>query len=280
MSRLAALALLCGLLLLNDGRGQEPKGNPWGKSAPAPKLQRAVYAVKNADPAVLAQVIGQHFKGEASAFAAPPGSGNAVLVSGTAETVPEVVKLLELLDRKPRTVEIEVTIAEVPAKDWKEAEPKPEELAKWGQQIKLTAIEGQPVSTQMGASKPIVTSTAVAPGGFGGPAGAGGPGGAAGGRGGFQQRSISYRDVGTTVKAAARVGADDIVAVELSVEGTRVRTADAADEPAAPSVETGSLTTKVSVPAGKSVVAQAVRTEGKGGATISVVVVTARPTAK
>lgn len=276
MSRLAALTLLCGLLLLNTGTSQEPRGNPWAPDrnqdrAPAPKAQRAVYAVKSADPAVLADVIGKHFKGEATLLAVPAGSGNAVLVSGAPGTVPEVLKLLELLDRKPRTVEIEVTIAEVPVKDWKESEPKPDELAKWGQRIKLTAAEGQPVSTQMGGSKPLVTSFGGGGGGFGGPGGAGGPGGVRGG-----QKSVTYHSVGTTVKTAARVAADDTVAVELSVEGSRIRATDANDEATPPGMETGTLTTKVSVPAGKSVVAQAVRTEGKGGATMAVVVVTAR----
>ena len=66
------------------------------------------------------------------------------------------------------------------------------------------------------------------------------------------------------------------MAVELNVQDSRVRAADAGDEAAAPGMETSSLTTKLNVPAGKTVVAQAVRTAGKGGATIAVVLVTAR----
>ncbi len=271
MKRLAALTLFCGILALNPGTAQDQKATP---PTPAPpKPQRAVYPVANGDAPSLAEVIGPHFKGEATVIAAP---GNALLVSGTAETLPEVLKLLEQLDKKPRTVEVEVTIAEVPAKDWKETEAKVEDMLKdsagkagAGQRIKLTAVEGQLVSAQSGGSKPYVSGTTLVGGG-------GGFGGKGGGGPGVAQKSISYREVGTLVKMTARVGADDAVALELNVQDTRVRAADAGDEAAAPAVETNTLTTKVSVPAGTSVVAQAVRTEGKGGATVAVVIVTAR----
>ena len=103
MKRFAALALFCGALALNPGTAQDQKTAP---PAPTPpKLQRAVYPVTNGDAPLLAEVVGAHFKGEATVIAAP---GNAILVSGTAGSVPEVLKLLDQLDRKPRTVEVEV----------------------------------------------------------------------------------------------------------------------------------------------------------------------------
>lgn len=263
MKRFAALTLFCGILALNPGTAQDPK-------TADSKPRRAVYTVVNGDAPTLAEVVGEHFKGEAAVIAAP---GNTLLVSGTA--VPEVLKLLEQLDKKPRTVEVEVTVAEVPAKEWKDGEGKIEDLLKDatgkpapGQRVKLTAVEGQAVSTQSGGTKPFVDGVRAAPGGGGG---FGGKGGAA-----PLTRSISYRDVGTTVKMTARVGADDTVAVELSVQGSRVRAVDAGDETAVAAVETGSLATKLNVPAGKAVVAQAVRTDGKDGGTVSVVIVTAR----
>ena len=270
MKRFAALALFCGALALNPGTAQDQKTAP---PAPTPpKLQRAVYPVTNGDAPLLAEVVGAHFKGEATVIAAP---GNAILVSGTAGSVPEVLKLLDQLDRKPRTVEVEVTLAEVPApKDG--AELSPADLlrdatgkAAPGQRIKLTAVEGQLVSAQSGGSKPYASGTTLVGGGggFGGKGGGGPP---------VAQKSFSYHTVGTTVKVTARVGSDDAVALELNVQDSRVRTADAGDEAAAPGMETSSLTTKLNVPAGKTVVAQAVRTAGKGGATIAVVLVTAR----
>lgn len=270
MKRLSALALFCGTLALNPGGAQDPV--PAVRPDPAPaKVQRAVFAVVNGDAPLLAEVVGAHFKGEATVIAAP---GDALLVSGPA--TPEVLKLLAQLDKKPRTVEVEVTLAEVPAKDWKDGDGKLDDLLKDAagkaapaQRVKLTAVEGRPVSAQSGGSRPFVSG--VAAGGPGGPGGFGGKGG------GFPpQRSVGYRDVGTTVKMTARIGSDDAVAVELSVQDSRVRAADAGDEVAAAAVETGSLTTTVSVPAGKAVVAHAVRTEGKAGATVAVVVVTAR----
>lgn len=271
MKRLAALTLFCGILSLSPGTAQDRKTTP--TEPPAPKPHRTLYLVTNADAPALAEVVGRHFKGEADVIAAP---GNAILVSGAAGTLPEVLKLLEQLDKKPHTVEVEVVIAEVPAKDWKEGEVKADDLFKDatgkaapGQRIKLTAVEGQPVATTSGGSKPYASGSTLVGGG-------GGFGGKGGGAPPVAQRSISYHNVGTTVKMTARVGADNTVSLDLSVQDSRVRPPDAADEPGAPSMENNTLATKLNVPVGKAVVAQAVRTEGKGGATVAVVVVAAR----
>jgi type II secretory pathway component GspD/PulD (secretin) len=257
MRRFTILALFVGLLSLSRAAAQDKEARPPAPT-PAP-TQRAIYHVKYADAAQLAQVIGHHFDGEATVLAAPAGSDNVLLVSGSAAAVPEVVKLLEQLDRKPRTVEVEITLAEVAAKDWKEGETPPEGAARPGtlQRIKLTATEGQPVASTTGANKPLVS------------------GDVGGGRGGFQ-RSVTYTPTGTTVKLTARVGAADAVVVDLSVQDSRVRPADAGDGGSAAALENATLTTKVIVPTGKSVVAQAVRTVGKNGPTVAAVIVSAR----
>jgi len=257
MKCLAALALLCGVLALNPGNAQFQKSTP---TDPTPtKPQRTHYAVRNADPAILAEAVGAHFRGEATLIATPAGSGNAILVSGSAGAVPEVVKLLELLDKKPRTVEVEVTIVEVPAGADPAAAGAVAKDGK-GQRITLTAVEGQPVTTTTGANKPYVSGSTVVGGGFGGKGGGGGP---------VAQKSISYQHVGTTVKMTARVGLDDAVALDLSVQDSKVRPPEAGDDAGAVSMENNTLTTKLSVPAGKSVIAQAVRTEGKAGPTVA-----------
>jgi type II secretory pathway component GspD/PulD (secretin) len=259
VKRLAALVLLCGILALNSGTAQERK------TAPTEKTERAHFAVRNTDPVVLAEVVGVHFKGEATLVATPAGSGNTILVSGSAAAVPEVMKLLELLDRRPRSVEVEVAIVEVTAgKDGKLPEVKPEEL-KGGQRIRLTAVEGQQVSSQIGGNKPYTSGSVIA-----------GGGGGFGKGGGVAQRSISYQPVGTTVKMTARVGTDNAVSLELNVQDNKVKAADAGDEVGAPTMEHNTLTTRLSVPAGRPVIAQSVRSEGKGGPTVSLVVVTAR----
>ena len=257
MKRLAALVLLCGILALNSGTAQDRK------SAPPEKTERAHFAVRNADPVVLAEVVGAHFKGDATLVAAPAGAGNTVLVSGSHATVPEVLKLLELLDRRPRSVEVEVAIVEVTAgKDGKLPEIKPEEL-KGGQRIRLTAVEGHQVTSQIGGNKPYTSGNVIAGGGFGG-------------KGGAVQRSITYQPVGATVKMTARIGTDNAVALELSVQDSKVKTPDAGDEVGAPTMENNTLSTRLSVPAGRPVIAQSVRSEGKSGPTVSLVVVTAR----
>lgn len=262
MKHLTALTLFCSILILNLGTAQERKSAP---PDPAPSKQRALYSVQNGDAVLLAEVVGGHFKGDATIIAAPAGSGNAVLVSGSSATVPEVLKLLEQLDRKSRTVEVVVTLVEVPTKDWKEAEVKADELVKAGQQIKLTAVEGQQVSTQSGGSKPFISGNSpVAPGGFG--------------KGGVSQKSISYHNVGTTVRMTARIGSGDAISLDLSVQDSRVRAPDPGDETGAPAIESNTLTTKLSVPPGKVVFAQTIKTEGKSGGNVTVILVTARVT--
>jgi type II secretory pathway component GspD/PulD (secretin) len=268
MKRFAALSLLCGILLLNASTAQDTKtpANP----AP-PKPQRTHYVVRNADPVVLADAVGKHFKGDAEVIATPPGSGNALLISGSKETVAEVVKLLEELDTKPRTVEVEVAIVEVPAvKDGKSVDVTAnlDEFLKANpvQRIKLTTVEGQQVSTTTGGNKPIVSGTTiVGGGGFGG-----------GGKGGIASKSITYHAVGTTVKTTARVGTNDTISLDLNVQESKVRPPEAGDENTAPALDHSTLNTKLNIPTGKAVAAQTVRAEGKTGNTISVVIVTAR----
>lgn len=74
----------------------------------------------------------------------------------------------------------------------------------------------------------------------------------------------------------ARVGPDNAVLVDLTVSETRVKPAEPGGEAAG--TETGSLTTRLTVPAGRAVTAQVIRGEGKGGRTVGVVVVTAQVT--
>jgi type II secretory pathway component GspD/PulD (secretin) len=173
MTRLVGLVLLGGLLAANSGtRAQDPSKPDEPPRLVTPKLvapaqgkvERTHYVVRNADPVALADAVGKHFKGEADVLAAPAGSGNAVLISGSPAAVADVVKLLAQLDRKPATVEVEVVFLEVsPKKDTEtdlsgDAQAKMEALIKAGlatavQRIKLTAIEGTPMTTTTGGSK-------------------------------------------------------------------------------------------------------------------------------
>src|SRR5690242_5783992 len=98
-TRIAALALLGGLLFLHSGVQSQEKSNP-----ARPKSHRLLYSLKHGDAPNLAAVMSKHFKGEAEVLAAPAGSGNALLISGLPSAVDDVVKLLGELDRDPKTV--------------------------------------------------------------------------------------------------------------------------------------------------------------------------------
>ena len=90
------------------------------------------------------------------------------------------------------------------------------------------------------------------------------------------RKTISYQSVGTTIQLTARIGTNDAISLDLNVQDSKVRPPDAGDETGAAAIDTVSLTTKLNIPAGKSVVARTVRTDGKAGSTVAVVVVTAR----
>jgi len=271
---MAALAFLGGLLFLHSGVQSQEKSSP-----ARPKSHRLLYSLKHGDAASLAGIVSKHFKGEAEVSAAPGGSGHVLLISGSPGAVEEVEKLLGELDRAPRTVEVEVILAEIPAKkgDTKEvadvdlsgpsALSKLESMAKAGQvgtlqRIKLTGLEGQPIASTIGGNKPTVSSSVRGAGGVGG--------------GGPVQRSINYQAVGTTIRLTSRVGAGDAVTVDLDLKDSQVKPPEAGDEAGASSFENSTLTTKVRVPNGRSVVAQGVRAEAKSGRTATLVIVTAR----
>ena len=267
MTRLTLLTLVY-CFLSHTGIAQDKKTIQLKKASPGgsgvTRVHRTHYVAQNADPVILAEVVGKHFEGEAKLIPAP-ASGNAILVSGRPEVVADVVKLLEQMDRPARTVEVEIIFVDVPApKEGKEEDlggdllARIETLAKDGssQRIKLTVVEGQPVTTTTGGDKPIVSRSGPEGKGFG------------------RSSSINYRPLGTTVRLSARVKSYDTVLLDLSLDDSQVRLADPADEP--PSFDKSSLSTTVSVPARKAVLAQAIRTQGKTGVTTSAVIVTAR----
>lgn len=231
-------------------------------AADAAGLERAVYPVRVADPAALAEVIGKHFAGEVEASAVPAG----LVLSGPPAAVAQAAKLLAQIDRRPRGVELEVTLVDAVGAG-ADLPPGPvdrgraDELVKAGgsvQRVRLAAADGQPVSTQSGGDKPYTTDV--------GRAGPKGP----------VQRAINYRPTGTTIKAVPRVGADGAVTIDLSIQDSSVRPPPAADEAGAPAFETTSLSTVLTVLPGQAVVAQATRREAKDGRAVTLVIVAAK----
>jgi type II secretory pathway component HofQ len=265
MTRRLAAALLLGAAAAATAAYAQDKPPPTAvppATGEPPRRERVVYPVRGGDPAALAELIGKHFRGEVEASAVP----TALVLSGSPAAVGQATELLAQVDRRPRSVELEVTLVDAVGAG-ADLPPGPldrarlDELVKAGgsvQRVRLTATDGRPVTTQSGGDKPYAADVGRA-----------GPKGAV-------QRAVSYRPMGTTLKATPRVGADGTVVVDLSVQDSSARPAPAADEVGAPAFETASLSTVLVIPPGKAVVAQATRKEGKDGRTVGLVVVTAK----
>jgi type II secretory pathway component GspD/PulD (secretin) len=133
--------------------------------------------------------------------------------------------------------------------------------------VQLTALERQVARAQVSESRPFVTGVV----GFGG---RGGPGG------GPTTRSITYKDVGTSVQVKPDVGADGLVSLDLRVEDSHMRAAEGGvavgtDEKgtAVPATEfvMSTLETRLKVRPGHMVLAQGT----KSGQAQTVILVTA-----
>jgi type II secretory pathway component GspD/PulD (secretin) len=280
--RCTALVLLLGLsALLGGGHAQD---------APTAKNKRTFYVVKHGDAKELANVLGKHFKGDAEVQVLPDSPGNCLLISAAPNVFEEVVKLLEQLDKRPQSVAVEVLVAEVaPRKDEdgkparrdlnekefaglsKDVQDKLEAMKKDGRlsnlkRIELTAVENQPAKVQVGESKPTVAAVTVT-----------GTGRVA--------RSIVYRNTGTQAEVTAKVGAENTVSLDLSIQDSRLHVADDApvigkDEDGTPvrvtEVVLSTLKTRLSIPSGQAVAAEGVKTDSKAGPTQILVVVSAR----
>ena len=279
------LALSMFAVLIASLASAQDKSTP--TPAPVPKTTRAVHVLRGGDPAILAETLSKHFKGDAEVSVLPAGTGNALLISGSAKTVAEATAILERADAPLQNVTLDVFLVELTLKkdDTKsitapefvgtvaEVTAKLDEFAKAGQvsglqRLTLNAVEGQPTTATAGGSKPIVTAGAA--GGFGGR----GPGGA----GGVVQRSVTYHPTGTTVQATtSRLGADAGVAVELKVDDSRVKPPVEGEDVGA-AIDTAILTTKVNVPNGRAVTVKSHRVDGKAGTTFVFVIVAAKVT--
>ncbi|OWK35666.1 hypothetical protein [Fimbriiglobus ruber] len=353
IKRIAALATLSALLAQPAvGHAQRPKPD-----APASSTPSSLYTVRNVDPAVLAEAVGAHFQGRAK-ISVVPGSNHLLISGNNPGAVADLSKLLGELDQRPKTIEIEVVLAEIVQKKGDggdQAAPdltgptadltaKLDALGKGAsvQRFKLTTTEGLPTSVTSGGNKPYVTGTTILAGnpftggerggdgpasinpdgsvtrgagaGTAGPgnragAGAGGRGGAGGGglgggaagaagggpppKDGFAgpggggraagggpgigarvQRSISYHQSGTTIKATARAVTDNAVVVDLNLNDSGLKTPESGDEH--PSFDNSTLTTTLTIPPGRVVTAQTVNKDGKAGRTVTLVLVTAR----
>jgi type II secretory pathway component GspD/PulD (secretin) len=252
------------------------------------KTKRIAYVVRYGSAKDMAKALGAHLKDVAEVEVLPEPSSDCLLIRTTPAAFDEVVKLLAMLDRRPKLVAIDLWVVDVPGRkpDEKAAEPvdpkdlsgtteevqsKVAELRKSGRvgevkHLQLTAVEGLPSKTLAGSSKPFVSGMHVTPTGN-------------------VSRSIMYRNVGTNVLVTPRVAPDNQVSLELKVEDARAHVSDDApvigmDENKNP-VRTAEFvqTTaegKVSVASGQAVLVQGVKVTAKDPKVQTLVIVSAR----
>jgi type II secretory pathway component GspD/PulD (secretin) len=245
------------------------------QDAPSAEPKRGTYAVKYATAKDLAGILGRHFKGAADIQAGPEGISNCLLINAPPAVFDEILKTLEHLDRRPQTIAVQVFIVELPPRkaedkgkglDEKDLSGSLDEVAerldglvKKGQvvgfkRIQLATLEGQVSSLLLGETKPFVAGVTVS-----------GTGRSA--------HSIVYRNLGTQVNVTPRVAADGSLTLDLNVVDSRGRDSATVmvgnDEngkpiPASETIHT-TLSSKISTPAGKAVLAKDAKVTSKEG---------------
>jgi hypothetical protein len=235
---------------------------------PAADAKRGAYVVKFGAAKNLAGILAKQFKGAAEIQAGPEGTSNCLLVNAPPAVFDEVMKTIELLDRRPHSVAVEVFVIELPARKGDDKDkPRPDDkefsgtindvaarleaMLKAGEvagfkRIEFTSLEGQLASLIMNENKPFEVAN----------------------------NTFSYRNFGTQVQATPLVNADGSILLEVKVSDGRIRESTTA--PGKPEFVSTALTERISVASGKAVVAQNTRVNAKEGNGEMIVVVGAR----
>jgi hypothetical protein len=198
------------------------------------------------------------------------------LLAAPEDTLPEILRTLDQIDRHRQLVTVEVQFLTVAA------DKGPAELPAAGadltaaldalkqkgavatqKSLRVTGLEHQKLHTMEGNHKPTVSGASV-------------------NARGFAQSSVTYQNVGTTVTATARVTADRQIGLDLDVQDAGLTTPadgvplgnDAGGKPLT-AAEHGTLTvqTRLSLTPGQPVLVQDQRAAGKPQ---TLLVVTAR----
>jgi type II secretory pathway component GspD/PulD (secretin) len=284
VSMAGGLALLlgvsCALLSAQEERPKPGQAKTTAEDNSASKNKRIVYPVRYGGAKDLAAALGKHFKGDAEVQAVTETGGNYLLISAAPALFDEVLQTLQELDRAPKTVSVDVWVAEVIAKKSEDGKPvegekeidekdlvgtinevqkKLDDLVKNGRigglkHIQLNALENQTSSSTTGENKPYIVGTTVrAVGGV--------------------SNQIAYRNVGTQVRATPRIMADRSILLELKVEDSRVNTPEdgiglgvnaKGEVVTAAEFTTSTLESKLTVAPGKAVAAEGVKSNSKG----------------
>jgi type II secretory pathway component GspD/PulD (secretin) len=248
----------------------------------------------------LVTALSAHFQAEPSFRAVPAAGSNCLLLSGPKATLDDALAVLREIDRPARTIHLEILLVTLGGGDVKvlggvelsgaarDVKAKVGELQQKGvitsvKTVQLTALERRVAQARISENRPFVTSVAGFGGRGGGGPGSGGPAGGGPG-GGMTSRSISYRDVGTSVQAKPYVAADGLLSLDLRVEDSHMRSAegegaagkdDKGTAAPAPEFVLATLESHLQFRPGQMVVAQRTMAESKSGQSQTIILVTA-----
>ena len=255
---------------------------------PPTEQKRGAYVVKHASAKDVAAILAKHFKDAADIQLGPKGTNNTLLVNATPAVFDEVMKVLELLDRRPQLVAIEVFVVSLPPKkasdketagiDEKDLTGAIDKVAKAlssmqgnrkiasVKRIQLTSPEGQAATFTLGEMTPYTTGTTIT-------------------RDGFVNKNVAYRNTGTRVRVTPHVAADKTITLDLRVEesslvtpqrGVLVGEDTKGNRIFASEFPVASLSSKVAVASGKAVLAKGAKSSENSNAGSVLVVVGAR----
>jgi type II secretory pathway component GspD/PulD (secretin) len=251
------------------------------------KVKRLAFVVKYGTAKELAEALTKHFKNDLDIV--PEASTNVLLLSGKPAVIDEALATLAKLDRRPQLVAIEVWVLDLAPKKGADGKPAPgdvDEKALTGsaaavnkylkglqtsgaleakRRYSLTALENQPTRVVSGETKPYTTGVHTI--------------------GGKVTRTISYRDVGTSLLLTPRLDAAGAVTLELKFDDSRmIQPPDGIplgkDENGVPIMATEfvltAVNTKVNVAKDQAVLVQGVETKANAGGARTLIVVTAK----
>jgi type II secretory pathway component GspD/PulD (secretin) len=283
--------LLLSCLGLSAG-GQQPGGLSTSTSTGAPQVKRVVYDVKHGIARDLAELLVKVYKTEPRVQVLAAPAGNALVIGAPSETLDELLQLLKQLDRRPRSVAIEIVVIDVPPRKGEKGKPAPpvqdldtrdlngnadDALAKLRnlqargvigglKRFRLTAAENQTAALLLGENRPSTM-------------------GVAGGLRGKTARSILYRNIGTSIRATPRLGEGNKIVLQLHLDDARLRTpedgialgmGDNAEPVRATEILMDTVDGQVTLTSGEAVVMSGVRTLSQSGQRQTLVLVSAR----
>lgn len=186
--------------------------------APAPEVPRVrkLYAARHLPAVDLAKSMGQLFANSRdNLFIAAEPITNQLLINGPPEQVDELLKMLALIDRQPKSVAIDIWILELQPAPEGAAEiafadtlarlkPQLQDLEKAGRltiadHIQLGGIENQSLKYQQGELRRVISGSQRT-------------------GSGFSAMSTNSMNMGTLAMGTARVTDENAIVVELKVE--------------------------------------------------------------